>query len=126
MANKTATCTHCNNVFYTVDMVATEMPNRGNRKAYMCQTCATRNLHYHASNNVLQGKTKVNAVGLGIELETSFSDEYARNIMFEYGFIPTHDCSLSSDGIGNRYGWDDGNACEYVSGIMQGLNIASK
>lgn len=126
MANKTAKCTCCNNVFYTVDMVQTEMPNRGNRNAYMCVACATRNRNYHTNNNVLQGKAKANMVGAGIELETSYSNEYARNIMFEYGFIPTHDGSLSSDGAGSRYGDWDGNACEYVSGIMQGLNKASK
>ena len=121
----TATCTCCGAVHNVSEMVKTAMPNRGNRNAYMCRQCANLNRSYHASNNVLQGKAKNNAVCVGIEHETSYSDEHARNIMFEYGFIPTHDCSLNSDGMGSRYGYD-GNACEYVSGIMQGLNIASK
>lgn len=125
MARNYAKCTCCGTVKLTSEMVVTAMPNRGNRNAYMCPQCANTNRNYHASNNVLQGKAKVNAVCVGIEHETSFSDEHARNIMFEYGFIPTHDCSLDSDGMGSRYGWD-GNTCEYVSGIMQGLNIASK
>ena len=125
MAKMTAKCTCCGTVDYTANMVKTAMPNRGMAHAYMCGTCATRNRNYHTSNNVLQGKAKVNAIGCGVEFETSYSDEHARNIMFEYGFIPTHDCSLHSDGNGNRYGWD-GNTCEYVSGIMQGLNIVSK
>lgn len=122
----TAKCTCCNATYSTAEMIATAMPNRGNRNAYMCPMCATRNRYYHAQNNAIQGVQKANGVGLGIELETSYTDEQARNELFEYGFIPTHDCSLSSDGQGAAYGWDDRNACEYVSGIMQGLNIASK
>lgn len=122
---KTAKCTCCNSVFFTNDMVKTPMAKRGMANAYMCQNCATQNRNYHTSNNVLQGKAKVNQVFIGIELETSYTNEYARNTIFEYGLIPTHDCSLNSDGFGSRYGWD-GNACEYVTGIMQGLNIASK
>jgi hypothetical protein len=125
MAKTYAKCTCCGTVNHVSEMVKTEMPNRGGRHAYMCSNCARQNRSYHTSNNVLQGKAKVNAVCVGIEFETSFSDEHARNIMFEYGFIPTHDCSLNSDGNARRYGYD-GNTCEYVSGIMQGLNIASK
>ena len=122
---KFANCTCCNTLHPVDEMRGTAMPNRGGRPSYMCMRCLTQNRSYHTSNNEIQGKEKVNSVGLGIEHETSFSDEYARNIMFEYGFIPTHDCSLNSEGNGNRYGYD-GNTCEYVSGIMQGLNIASK
>lgn len=112
---KTAKCTCCGTVSFTDTMVKTEMPNRGNRNAYMCRTCASQNRWYHTSNNELQGKAKVNAVGVGWELETSFSNDYARNILFEYGMIPTNDSSL----YGSR-------TCEYVSGIQQGLNIGSK
>jgi hypothetical protein len=96
-------------------MVATAMPNRGGRNAHMCRECATRNRYYHTSNTALQGKEKRNAVCVGWELETSFSDDYARNILFEYGMIPTNDSSLR--GV---------RTCEYVSGIQQGLNIGSK
>ena len=120
-----ATCTCCGTVYSVAEMIGTAMPNRGGRNAYMCRRCAELNRSYHTSNNVLQGKAKVNAVCVGVECETSYSNEYARNIMFDYGFIPTHDCSLNSDGHGSRYGYD-GNTCEYVSGIMQGLNIVSK
>ena len=122
---ETATCTCCGTVYSVAEMIGTAMPNRGGRNAYMCRRCAELNRSYHTSNNVLQGKAKANAVYVGVECETSYSDEYARNIMFDYGFIPTHDCSLNSDGHGSRYGID-GNTCEYVSGIMQGLNIVSK
>lgn len=122
----TAKCTCCNAILSTAEMVKTAMPNRGNRNAYMCPSCASHNQWYHTQNNAIQGKQKASGLGLGIELETSYTDEQARNELFEYGFIPTHDCSLSSDGNGARYGYDDCNACEYVSGIMQGLNIASK
>lgn len=123
---KTAKCTCCGTVQLTESMVATAMAKRGGANAYMCTTCATRNQHYHATANKNRGTQKVNGVYVGIELETSYTNEYARNTLFEYGLIPTHDCSLSSDGNGRRYGWDDGNACEYVTGILSGLNIASK
>ena len=115
MARNKATCTCCGLEFFTCDMVKTAMPNRGGNGAYMCRNCATHNRWYHTSNNELQGKQKKNAVCVGWELETSFSDDYARNILFEYGMIPTNDSSLS----GSR-------TCEYVSGIQQGLNIGSK
>ena len=115
MARNYATCTCCGATFPTIDMVKTAMPNRGQRNAYMCQTCANRNRYYHTSNNELQGKEKANAVCVGWELETSFSDDYARNILFEFGMIPTNDGSLH--GV---------RTCEYVSGIQQGLNIGSK
>lgn len=115
MARNYAVCTCCNHSFPVDSMVGTAMPNRGGRPAYMCPECASRNRYYHTSNNVLQGKEKQNAVCVGWELETSFSNDYARNILFEYGMIPTNDSSLH----GRR-------TCEYVSGIQQGLNIGSK
>lgn len=122
---KTAKCTCCNAEHFTAEMVQTKSPKKGMRNAYICRECASRNHSYHTSNTQILGTAKVNNVNCGIEFETSFTDEYARQIMFEYDFIATHDCSLSSDGNGNRYGYD-GNTCEYVSGIMQGLNKASK
>lgn len=125
MARNYATCSRCGGTFPVFGMVGTTSAKRGGRVEYMCERCATRNESYHTSNNKVMGTAKANAVMVGIEGETSYTDEYARNAMFEYGFIPTHDCSLSSDGYGHRYG-SDRNTCEYVSGIMQGLNRASK
>ena len=110
-----AKCTCCNTVDFVENMVKTSMPNRGGNNAYMCHDCAIRNRYYHTSNTELQGKAKANQIGVGWELETSYSDDYARNILFEYGMIPTNDSSLH----GMR-------TCEYVSGIQQGLNIGSK
>ena len=115
MAINYAKCTCCGSVHNVIEMVSTPMPNRGGRDAFMCRDCATRNRWYHTSNTELQGKAKQNAVCVGWELETSYSDDYARNILFEYGMIPTNDSSLH----GTR-------TCEYVSGIQQGLNIGSK
>ena len=115
MARNFAKCTCCGNVNPVEIMVKTEMPKRGNRNAYMCRDCATRNRYYHTSNNELQGKAKVNQVGVGHELELAYHDDYARNILFEYGAIPTNDSSL--------YG---ARTCEFVTGIQQGLNISSK
>ncbi len=126
MARNTATCSRCGTVHPVSHMVGTTSAKRGGRSEYMCHRCASVNEHYHATNTKVLGTDKVNAVFCGIEFETSFSDEYARNAMFEYGFIPTHDGSLYSDGHESRYGWDDGNTCEYVSGLMKGLNRASK
>ena len=115
MARTYAKCTCCGTVHPVESMVATAMPNRGGRNAHMCRDCATRNRYYHTSNTELQGVATRDNTGVGWELETSFSDDYARNILFEYGMIPTNDSSLR----GNR-------TCEYVSGIQQGLNIGSK
>lgn len=112
---KKAKCTRCGREYYTSEMVKTAMPNRGGAPAYMCERCANHNEYYHTSNNVIQGKTKVNKVNIGIELEVSYNDAYARNILFDFGCIPTADCSLE----GRR-------TCEFVTGIQQGLNIASK
>lgn len=125
MCRTTAKCSRCGRVFDVEGMKGTVSRKRGNRVEYMCDRCATRNESYHTGNNVVMGTGKVNRVKVGIEFESSYSDEYARNAMFEYGFIPTHDGSLNSDEHGTRYGWD-GSSCEYVSGIMQGLNRASK
>lgn len=125
MCRLVARCSRCGREFLVGEMVGTVSRKRGNRVEYMCGTCASRNESYHTSNNAVMGTSKANAVKIGIEFESSYSDEYARNAMFEYGFIPTHDASLRTDGDGRRYGWDE-NTCEYVSGIMQGLNRASK
>ena len=115
MARNFAKCTCCGNVNPVEIMVKTEMPKRGNRNAYMCHDCATRNRYYHTSNNQLQGKAKVNRVGVGHEIELAYHDDFARNVLFEYGCIPTNDSSLH----GRR-------TCEFVTGIQQGLNISSK
>ena len=126
MARNNATCSRCGTVYPTIDMIGTTSAKRGERSSYICRRCATENERYHAVNEKVLGTDKQNNVYCGIEFESSYSDEYARNAMFEYGFIPTHDSSLHSDGNGNRYGWYDGNTCEYVSGLMKGLNRASK
>ena len=115
MARQFAVCTCCNNTFSVDSMVGTPMPNRGGRVAYMCRDCATRNRFYHTSNTELQGKAKDNGVMVGHEIELANHDDFARNVLFEYGCIPTNDSSLS----GYR-------TCEFVTGIQQGLNISSK
>lgn len=112
---KTATCQCCNTIHPTSEMVKTALPKRGNASAYMCQRCAQFNQGYHSQSNKNRGTNKANAVAVGIELETSYTNDNARNQLFAYGLIPTNDCSLS----GSR-------TCEYVSGIIKGLNIPSK
>jgi hypothetical protein len=110
-----AKCTCCNTVHPVADMVGTAMPNRGGRIAYMCAECARRNRWYHTSNTELQGVAKKNMVGTGHEIELANHDDFARNVLFEYGCIPTNDSSLHG-----------GRTCEFVTGIQQGLNISSK
>lgn len=122
----TAKCTCCGTIQATDSMIKTAMAKRGGANAYMCTHCATHNQSYHSTGAKNRGTQKVNGVYVGIELETSYTDDYARNMLFEYGLIPTHDGSLQSEGAGSKYGWADGNACEYVTGILSGLNIASK
>lgn len=115
MARNFAVCTCCGHAFPVDSMTGTAMPNRGGRVAYMCADCARRNRYYHTSNNELQGKGKQNKIMVGTELEVANHDDFARNVLFEYGCIPTNDSSLR----GNR-------TCEFVTGIQQGLNISSK
>lgn len=125
MCRPTAKCSRCGRIFDVTNMVGTISRKRGNQPEYMCARCAAQNERYHAINDKVLGTSKKNNVLCGIEFECSFSDEYARNAIFEYGFIPTHDASLRSEGAGRRYGYD-GNTCEYVSPLMKGLNRASK
>ena len=115
MRTTTAKCTNCGRTYLTSEMIATEMPNRGGAKAYMCLHCANHNNGYHTTNNKNRGTNKANNVKVGHEYEVSNNDAYARNIMFEFGMIPTNDCSLHGM-----------NTCEFVTGIQKGLNIASK
>lgn len=115
MARNYATCTCCNRSFPVVTMTGTAMPNRGGNVAYMCDDCATRNRYYHTSNTEMQGVAKVNKVYVGTELEIAYHDDFARNVLFEYGCIPTNDSSLRG-----------ARTCEFVTGIQQGLNISSK
>ena len=122
---KFASCTCCNTIYPVDEMKGSPLAKRGGAYAYMCERCATQNQGYHSTATRNRGTQKVNGVYVGIELETSFTNEYARNTLFEYGLIPTRDGSLQSEGEGRRYGWD-GNSCEYVTGILSGLNIASK
>lgn len=126
MCRTMARCTRCGREFLVETMVGTVSRKRGNRVEYMCERCAKQNERYHAINAKVLGTAKKNMVFDGIEFECSYSDDYARNAIFEYGFIPTHDGSLNSDGYENRYGYYDGNTCEYVSPLMKGLNRASK
>lgn len=125
MARNNAKCSRCGGTFPVFGMFGTTSAKRGGQPEYMCADCATHNDYYHTTNHHVVGTDKINMVFVGIENETSYTDDYARNAMFEYFFIPTHDCSIESDGRGNRYG-RDGNTCEYVSGLMKGLNRASK
>ena len=125
MCRTMARCTRCGREFLVETMVGTISRKRGNRVEYMCNTCAKQNERYHAINAKILGTAKKNMVLCGIEFESSFSNEYARNTIFEYGFIPTHDASLNSDEYSSRYGYD-GSTCEYVSALMKGLNRASK
>lgn len=124
MANpmkKYAKCSRCGNEYHVDMMTRTESAKRGYRASYMCSSCATENEYYHTSNNKISGTKKVNNINVDIEFETTGTTDNARNLFFEYGFIPTHDGSLNNDWNTTPYERDEAS-CEYVSPIMQGLN----
>lgn len=125
-----ARCTRCGMVARTSEMVATGCANRGiNKRSFMCPECAETNENYGARNNVEVGGVN-NGLRYGIELETTMSTEYFRNMMFRYGYIATHDCSLNNTGeriytVGHN-GWSTESSCEYVSATNKGLKRFAK
>lgn len=132
MAKTTVTCKFCGNEFHKDACVPAPSIRRNGAPAYICRRCDSHNFGYHAqpgscgASSAEIGKPKKHGEEFGVEDERSYTDTEARLMYFEYGFIPTHDCSLRSDGEGSRYGWSDGNTCEYVSPRMHGLNILAK
>lgn len=103
----TCSCIGCN----AVGTHKVDADRRGGRSAWFCDVHA-RKLPYGTRNNSVQGSRKVNAIQIGVEMETSLADEKARIELLLNGYIPTSDCSIRDT--------------EYVSGIMQGLNKISK
>lgn len=130
MSRINATCTRCGIVMIARSMIATECANRGaNKRSFMCPDCAKTNEGYGSRNNVEVGGVN-NGLRYGIELETTASTEYFRNMMFRYDYIATHDGSLNSTGeriytIGNN-GWYTESSCEYVSATNKGLKRFTK
>ena len=130
MARIYARCTRCGMVARASEMVATGCANRGiNKRSFMCPECAETNENYGARNNVEIGGVN-NGLRYGIELETTMSTEYFRNMMFRYGYIATHDCSLNNTGeriytVGHN-GWSTESSCEYVSATNKGLKRFTK
>jgi hypothetical protein len=132
MARTNVTCKFCGNVFPKEACVPAPSIRRNGAPAYICKTCDSHNFGYHAqpgncgASHAEIGKPKKNGRAYGVEDERSYTDTEARLMYFEYGFIPTHDSSLRSEGQGQRYGYWDGNTCEYVSPIIHGQNILAK
>lgn len=126
-----ATCCECGRMDYSNNMVKTPSYKRGLRPIFTCERCATENKRYGSKNTENDGALKirgteyVHGIRVGVEDETSFSDEIGRATLFEYEMIPTNDSSLESDENSYRYGCY-GSTCEYVSPVWNGMKIASK
>ncbi len=91
--------------------VRIQIARRGNRNAYLCETCATEKRSYYYESTEIRGKEKVCKDTFGVELETSFSSDRARAEIVMNDYVPTHDCTVDT---------------EYKSPIMIGLNQFSK
>lgn len=127
MSRLEARCMNCGAIYRTKDMIATDCSNRGAKKAYMCADCARRNQAYTSGNNTDAEFGKVeNGIKCGIELETTGSTLYARNMLFRFGFVPTNDSSLNDSYDSMHAEYQYGNSCEYVSGINHGMKRFTK
>ena len=130
MRKSIARCTNCGVRMETRDMIATRCNNRRKDQfAYMCPHCATHNEDYRSSREMVEVGKIDNGWKYGIELETSDSTPFFRNMMFRFGFKATHDGSLNSTGdderYTTRYGWTE-SSCEYVSSTNCGLKRFTK
>ena len=122
-----ASCQCCGRKFDVRYMFGTPSRKRNMGAIYQCERCHDENLSYGTTNDEVKGKNGGYKHGLrfGPEVELSFSNAYARGLLFEYGCIPTHDGSLNPDERNFRYGYDH-SACEYVSPIFEGKPTISK
>lgn len=100
----TACCVSCGNEFSTHEMIKTISAKRGGRASYTCMKChdlaRTRNVR-------VSGTKKVNGITCKQVLHVNHINDYAMNVLFEYGFIKTSENT-------------------YTSGIQRGLNTISK
>lgn len=128
MARITAKCFGCGAVGMVVDMVPTVCANRGAKKVgYMCAHCATHNDRYQSMRNNAEIGGVENGFKFGIELETNYSTDDFRNLMFRFNFEATHDGSLNDRGecrYVSPYGREA--SCEYVSSTNKGLKRFTK
>ena len=91
--------------------VATMMPDRGGRMAWLCDRHAYGLESYSTENPNRYGDAKKHGGTFSIELETSYSDLQARAELVNFGFLPTSDCTVD---------------VEYKSSIYEGLCAVSK
>lgn len=100
----------CNNCT-AIGTVKVPIAKRGDRFGFMCDFHA-RNLEgYSDENDFRKGNRKQNGFTFSAELETSHSTAKARGELLDFGFLPTHDCTVN---------------VEYKSPIYEGLNAISK
>lgn len=60
---------------------------------YLCDSCMDQEYCYSTPNNTRKNKQAKHGLTYGIEFETSERNEES-NILYQYGFIPTGDCSI--------------------------------
>ena len=100
----TACCVSCGNEFSVHEMVKTISAKRGDRVSYTCMVCHDL---VKARNTRVSGTKKMNGITCKQVLHVHHINDYAMNVLFEYGFVRT-------------------NENTYTSGVQRGLNTISK
>lgn len=100
----------CNNCT-SIGTHKVEIAKRGNRFGYMCDFHFFHTEGYNDENGFRKGNRKVNGFTYSCEFETSASTAKGRGELLDFGFLPTHDCTVN---------------VEYKSPIYEGLNAISK
>ena len=91
-------------------VILVSVPRRGGRAGYYCEHHA-RNEGYTVENGLRTGDRKRHQNTFSGELEASFADSQARGELLSFGYLPTHDSTVS---------------VEFKSPIFEGLNALSK
>lgn len=95
MAGRTiVTCTRCGATGHISIMHRVEKNNRGQRGAYICERCNSEMHGYTTKNNEQRGADTVHPFTYGMENETTYSNAKARSELYEYGMLPTADCTV--------------------------------
>ena len=86
-----ATCIGCKTKYQVSELQKIESKNKGYR--YICEDCTTRLYGYCDENHTLAHEEKVRQMTLSFEYEQG-SRCLESNILYDYGFIPTSDCTV--------------------------------
>ena len=100
----TATCKHCGNIDHTRNMH--KVTSYAHNYYFVCEECNEKMYSYYRENDSFVRKSAGHGCTTSIELETAERNT-ASNLLYEYGFIPTSDCTVD---------------CEWKSPIWQNLS----